>query len=62
MTVPPRPIARVATLVILATAKPIFAQTERYDDSFRKYSKRYFGPGFDWRLFKAQEMAKAISG
>lgn len=30
-----------------------------YDDSFRKYSKRYFGPGFDWRLFKAQGMAES---
>ena len=26
---------------------------------FRKYSKRYFGPGFDWRLFKAQGMAES---
>jgi membrane-bound lytic murein transglycosylase MltF len=32
---------------------------ERYDDSFRKYSKRYFGVGFDWRLFKAQGMAES---
>jgi membrane-bound lytic murein transglycosylase F len=33
--------------------------TERYDDIFRKYSKRYFGPGFDWRIFKAQGMAES---
>ncbi len=26
---------------------------------FRKYSKRYFGVGFDWRLFKAQGMAES---
>ena len=32
---------------------------ERYDDTFRKYSKRYFGVGFDWRLFKAQGMAES---
>jgi membrane-bound lytic murein transglycosylase F len=32
---------------------------ERYDDVFRKYSKRYFGVGFDWRLFKAQGMAES---
>ena len=32
---------------------------QRYDDTFRKYSKRYFGPGFDWRLFKAQGMAES---
>lgn len=33
--------------------------TERYDGYFRKYSKRYFGVGFDWRLFKAQAMAES---
>jgi membrane-bound lytic murein transglycosylase F len=33
--------------------------TERYDDTFRKYSKRYFGVGFDWRLFKAQGMTES---
>jgi membrane-bound lytic murein transglycosylase F len=32
---------------------------QRYDDTFRKYSKRYFGVGFDWRLFKAQGMAES---
>lgn len=32
---------------------------DRYDNSFRKYSKRFFGPGFDWRLFKAQAMAES---
>jgi len=26
---------------------------------FRKYTKRFFGPGFDWRLFKAQGMAES---
>jgi len=31
----------------------------RYDDTFRKYSKRYFGPGYDWRYFKAQGMAES---
>jgi len=30
-----------------------------YDDAFRKYSKRYFGPAFDWRVFKAQGMAES---
>ena len=33
--------------------------TERYDGYFRKYSKRYFGVGFDWRFFKAQAMAES---
>lgn len=33
--------------------------TDRFDDTFRKYSKRYFGPGFDWNYFKAQAMAES---
>jgi membrane-bound lytic murein transglycosylase F len=33
--------------------------TERYDPTFRKYTKRYFGVGTDWRLFKAQGMAES---
>ena len=32
---------------------------DRYDQTFRKYSKRYFGVGFDWRVFKAQAMAES---
>jgi soluble lytic murein transglycosylase-like protein len=32
---------------------------DRYDATFRKYSKRYFGVGFDWRIFKAQAMAES---
>ena len=31
----------------------------RYDDYFKKYSKRYFGAPFDWRFFKAQGMAES---
>jgi len=31
----------------------------RYDDTFRKYSKRFFGVGFDWRVFKAQGMTES---
>jgi len=33
--------------------------TDRYDAHFQKYAKRFFGPGFDWRLFKAQSMAES---
>jgi membrane-bound lytic murein transglycosylase F len=33
--------------------------TERYDPIFRKYTKRYFGIGYDWRVFKAQGMAES---
>jgi soluble lytic murein transglycosylase-like protein len=33
--------------------------TERYDPIFKKYTKRYFGVGTDWRWFKAQGMAES---
>lgn len=33
--------------------------SERYDPVFRKYTKRYFGPAFDWRYFKAQGFAES---
>ena len=47
--------------VSAATAQRASAQppSDRYDDTFRKYSKRSFGPGFDWRIFKAQGMAES---
>jgi membrane-bound lytic murein transglycosylase MltF len=34
-------------------------QASRYDETFRKYSKRFFGIGYDWRTFKAQAMAES---
>ena len=34
-------------------------QSSRYDETFRKYSKRYFGPSFDWRQFKAQGLTES---
>ncbi len=33
--------------------------TDKYDRYFRKYTKRYFGPLFDWRWFKAQGIAES---
>ena len=33
--------------------------TTRFDPHFRKYSKRFFGVGFDWRWFKAQGIAES---
>lgn len=33
--------------------------TKKYDTHFRKYSKRYFGVGFDWRWFKSQGIAES---
>lgn len=31
----------------------------KYDGYFRKYTKRYFGAGFDWQWFKAQAIAES---
>ncbi len=33
--------------------------TDKYDRYFKKYSKRYFGPLFDWHWFKAQAIAES---
>jgi soluble lytic murein transglycosylase-like protein len=43
-------------------ARPAAGQrvpSDRYDAYFKKYTKRYFGIGFDWKLFKAQGMAES---
>ena len=36
-----------------------WTKNTRYDEIFRKYTRQYFGPGFDWRVFKAQAMAES---
>lgn len=33
--------------------------TTKYDQYFCKYSKRFFGVGFDWKWFKAQAIAES---
>lgn len=33
--------------------------TNKYDRYFSKYTKRYFGAGFDWKWFKAQAIAES---
>jgi membrane-bound lytic murein transglycosylase F len=33
--------------------------SDKYDNYFRKYTKRYFGPYFDWRWFKSQAVAES---
>jgi len=33
--------------------------TRQYDPIFKKYTKRYFGPFFDWRWFKSQAIAES---
>ena len=58
--------ARHAVLLLCACLVPFLpAHAQRhqfptkYDDYFRKYSKRFFGIGFDWRFFKAQALAES---
>ncbi|HJU72746.1 MAG TPA: transglycosylase SLT domain-containing protein [Gemmatimonadaceae bacterium] len=55
-------LACVAATCLTSTAdaqRKRARNADRYDDTFRKYSKRFFGPGFDWRHFKAQGMAES---
>jgi len=54
------------SLLLLATqvyARPVDSDkqkwTDRYDRHFKKYSKRYFGPHFDWHWFKSQGIAES---
>jgi soluble lytic murein transglycosylase-like protein len=51
-------------LLVTVATTPLHAQRkvdnqDRYDDVFRKYSKRFFGVGFDWHYFKAQGLAES---
>ena len=49
-------------LVVLLAPSSGWAQKgvpSTYDEIFRKYSKQYFGVGFDWKVFKAQAMAES---
>jgi soluble lytic murein transglycosylase-like protein len=58
-----RVLALVAFVLGIGVPHPAPAQgkqdANRYDETFRKYSKRYFGIGYDWRVFKAQAMAES---
>jgi membrane-bound lytic murein transglycosylase MltF len=54
----------ILAALLVTSAMPGMAQRvprdqARYDDLFRKYSKRFFGVGYDWRYFKAQGMAES---
>jgi len=55
----------IAIALVLLTA-PLQARVvetdkwpDKYDRHFKKYSKRYFGPHFDWRWFKSQGIAES---
>ena len=56
---PPAAKGLGAALERAAVSRAIRRDSARYDDFFRKYTKRYFGIGFDWRFFKAQGMAES---
>jgi membrane-bound lytic murein transglycosylase F len=49
------------TGLVAAAPVPLAAQRhlDRYDHTFRKYSKRFFGPAYDWREFKAQGLIES---
>lgn len=36
-----------------------YNRVTKYDVYFKKYSKHYFGPAFDWRYFKSQAIAES---
>jgi membrane-bound lytic murein transglycosylase F len=53
-----------AVVLLVAVVSGLAAQgrsapADHYDSYFRKYTKRFFGPAFDWRVFKAQGMAES---
>ncbi len=55
-------IILIIVLVLIPYKLQAFERYNRvvkYDQYFSKYSKRYFGPGFDWRYFKAQAVAES---
>lgn len=51
----------VSMLVTMAPAHAYdrYNHVVKYDPYFRKYTKRFFGPAFDWRHFKAQAVAES---
>lgn len=54
-------LAAVAALLVGCAARPVDDPqwTAAYDGTFRKYSRRFFGPAFDWRWWKAQAIAES---
>jgi len=54
-----RQLSSCVFLACFITGASFAGDTSRSDDVFSKYSKRFFGPGFDWRIFKAQGLAES---
>jgi membrane-bound lytic murein transglycosylase MltF len=64
-TLPPSgrglPPGLLVLLLLVVWPVPLAGQRhlDRYDETFRKYSKRFFGAAYDWRVFKAQGLAES---
>ncbi len=56
---PATPERSTGALARAAAARESARRAARFDPIFQKYTKRYFGIGFDWRQFKAQAMAES---
>jgi membrane-bound lytic murein transglycosylase F len=56
---PPADQGVAESLAQAARAREAARITNRYDPWFKKYTKRYFGIGTDWRLFKSQGVAES---
>lgn len=60
-------VLRCLTMIglLFLLCNPVMAEEQSsrwkddYDRYFKKYSKRYFGPYFDWRWFKSQGIAES---
>lgn len=54
-------IAIILLLMIICQIQGFEAynRVKKFDKYFSKYSKRFFGPNFDWRYFKAQAVAES---
>lgn len=53
----------IIVLILLPSTVGAFERYNRvttFDPYFSKYTKRYFGPGFDWKIFKAQAIAESM--
>lgn len=51
----------LATIFIPQTSEAFerYKHVNKFDPYFSKYTKRFFGPGFDWTIFKAQAVAES---
>jgi len=52
-------LAALLWLPVQAVAFERYNRVKKFDPYFSKYAKRYFGPAFDWRHFKAQAVAES---